>query len=286
MGEVPPELQQVKSRTTCINAQDVFNMSCEKMDRITSGDSFIIPTGIKGLDDVLNGGIDKTDIVTILAASGCGKSAFAAQIANNISKHYKVMYCSMEMTPLQITERFIAQDNKIPNWTLREKAYREEQDIPSMINKFFSTRKEILFEETNDFVSIVKSIEKSLINGTEVVIIDYIQLLAKNGEPAEYNPAILSEIANFLKQIANRYRATIILLSQENEKKVAFGSRSITNASNVIIRVAFKEDSDGKPMVDLERRDVFIVKNRSGRFGMEFTLELDGDSQTFITPKQ
>ncbi len=68
-----------------------------------------IPTNLKTLDDMLNGGFHKEGLYVFAAASGCGKTFFAQNIIINALKlEMGVFFASMEMTKRKIMARFIS----------------------------------------------------------------------------------------------------------------------------------------------------------------------------------
>ena len=68
-----------------------------------------IRTGIKGLDDVMDGGLSKTELATILAPFGVGKTTMMTKIANTaMSDGYKVLQVFFEDNPKVIQRKHLS----------------------------------------------------------------------------------------------------------------------------------------------------------------------------------
>ncbi len=97
----------------CIHVK-LINMSKKKAETNLTNDSLLknligiknitiatetIPTGIKVLDAILNGGIMKRAINLITGVTGCGKSQLALQIAKQFKEYgHSVLYFDIEMS--------------------------------------------------------------------------------------------------------------------------------------------------------------------------------------------
>lgn len=85
---------------------DVF----ENIDRVLE-DDFRKPirTGIKGLDDVMDGGLSKTELAVIIAPFGVGKTTMMTKIANTaMSDGYKVLQIFFEDNPKVIQRKHLS----------------------------------------------------------------------------------------------------------------------------------------------------------------------------------
>ncbi len=64
-----------------------------------------IPTGISGMDNLIEGGIPYNSAVTVTGATGCGKTILASQfIAEGIARKEHCKYISLEQRPEEIKE--------------------------------------------------------------------------------------------------------------------------------------------------------------------------------------
>jgi replicative DNA helicase len=67
-----------------------------------------MPTGIEEIDTILNGGVLPGKLITIAARPGCGKTALATNIVNNIAKGgNRCLYFSIEMPRDEMIARFV-----------------------------------------------------------------------------------------------------------------------------------------------------------------------------------
>ena len=68
-----------------------------------------IPTGIKGLDEIMDGGLSKGELAVILAPFGVGKTTMMTKIANTaMSDGYKVLQIFFEDNPKVIQRKHLA----------------------------------------------------------------------------------------------------------------------------------------------------------------------------------
>src|SRR6266571_9521504 len=73
-----------------------------------------LPTGFKELDDFLDGGFIRKELVVIGGHTGIGKSSFGGQILYNIARNgFNTAYFSLEMSNEMIVCRLIGALSKI-----------------------------------------------------------------------------------------------------------------------------------------------------------------------------
>ena len=93
-----------------------------------------IPTGILGLDEIMNGGLAKGELGVILAAFGVGKTSFITKIANTAFDHgFNVLQIFFEDNPKVIQRKHISCWSKI---SLNDLSNAENKDdIYDLIEK-------------------------------------------------------------------------------------------------------------------------------------------------------
>ena len=71
-----------------------------------------IPTGFTGLDELLSGGLGRSDLIILAARPGMGKTSFALNIATNVAKRQKIPVAifSLEMGKDQIVSRILSSE--------------------------------------------------------------------------------------------------------------------------------------------------------------------------------
>ena len=227
-------------------------------------------------------------LVTVGARPAMGKTAFALNLALQTSKNYEVLYVNLEMSNVQIMQRFLSiktgvELNKIKNKKLTDE---ELTRINFAVGDLQKTKfKSMSCEDNNDFNFIVRKIKKQHEKDRlKVVIIDYLTLMTASGfQSKNYE---VEYMANRLKLLATELNCCIIILAQLNRAVETRGadkrplladlrdSGGIEQASNVVAFLHredyYKKDIEGKQK-DFSTLEFIIRKNRSGELG---TIEL------------
>ena len=227
-------------------------------------------------------------LVTVGARPSMGKTAFALNLALQTSKNYEVLYVNLEMSNVQIMQRFLSiktgvELNKIKNKKLTDEELTRINFAVGDLQK--SKFKSMSCEDNNDFNFIVRKIKKQHEkNRLKVVIIDYLTLMTASGfQSKNYE---VEYMANRLKLLATELNCCIVILAQLNRAVETRGadkrplladlrdSGGIEQASNVVAFLHredyYKKNIEGKQK-DFSTLEFIIRKNRSGELG---TIEL------------
>lgn len=227
-------------------------------------------------------------LVTVGARPAMGKTAFALNLALQTSKNYEVLYVNLEMSNVQIMQRFLSiktgvELNKIKNKKLTDEELTRINFAVGDLQK--SKFKSMSCEDNNDFNFIVRKIKKQHEkNRLKVVIIDYLTLMTASGfQNKNYE---VEYMANRLKLLATELNCCIVILAQLNRAVETRGSDKrplladlrdsggIEQASNVVAFLHredyYKKNIEGKQK-DFSTLEFIIRKNRSGELG---TIEL------------
>ena len=179
-----------------------------------------LPSGLKSFDTYTNG-FQKGDLILIAARPAMGKTAFAINIAYNISKYFFdlekenqsidkcVLYFNLDDTNLSLIPRFINLETEFSHWD-RINGIKDAQIEENVINSCLSLSKlPIYLSNKGNTIKEIKE-EIQIVNSEHqigCIIIDYLQLIEKDTD--DYM-AILNE----LKKIAIRMNVPIMVLSQ------------------------------------------------------------------------
>ena len=223
-------------------------------------------------------------LVTVGARPAMGKTAFALNLALQSSKNYEVLYVNLEMSNVQIMQRFLSiktgiELNKIKNKKLTDEELTRINFAVGDLQK--SKFKSMSCEDNNNFDYIVRKIKKEhKKNNLKVVVIDYLTLMTSKGfQSKNYE---VEYMANRLKLLATELNCCIVVLAQLNRAVETRGtdkrplladlrdSGGIEQASNVVAFLHredyYKKDSEGKQK-DFSFLEFIIRKNRSGELG-------------------
>jgi replicative DNA helicase len=119
--------ERAASTGTSVSAKE---SATKFFDRVQSGTNTAIATGIKQLDDSLNGGLRPGEVTLIAARTSVGKSVISAQIAEHMvtaDKTLGVLYVTLEMTHEMFTARLIAARSGVPLSNLRRMVLNQTQ---------------------------------------------------------------------------------------------------------------------------------------------------------------
>lgn len=246
-----------------------------------------IPTGFRDLDAMISG-LNKSDLILIGARPAMGKTAFVLNLALNMAakNKKKVLFFSLEMSNLQLTQRIMSSLTRIPGvgfrngdlsssqWAMFNSVAEAYADIPLIID-----------DSPNTTPEQVKAKIKKL-GDVDIVIIDYLSLM-KLGYKAENRVQEVSEITRELKLIAKELNIPIVVLSQLNRAVEARTnadhkpqladlreSGSIEQDADIVImlyRKDYYKDPDYEPViidgVEVQVAELLVRKNRHGPIG-------------------
>lgn len=262
----------------------------EVMQVLNTKEQAVISTGYKSLDQIIEGFMPG-QLITVGAGTGVGKSAFAVNLALNITKQgYKVGLWSFEMDKQEVYQRIISNITEISR---TDKLCSEERY--NAVKEYFKENKhniEVFTDRIRDLGSFYLQCRKEVIGeNMKVIIIDYVQLIHLSGFSGNNRVAEIELITKTLKNMASELGITVIILSQlsreyqkrENKQPILSDLRdsgSIEQDSNLVI---FLHRQDDYPLVlkDYEKIiTVIVAKNRDGRCG-SFVLKYQGNITKF-----
>ena len=137
-----------------------------------------ISSGLKSMDELL-GGLHKSDLIIIAGRPSMGKTALATNIAFQAAKKYEnenddgILFCSLEMSSIQLTNRILAEEAKISS----EKIRRGQLSNDEFINKMRIIDENIFTDDLNK--KIIMGI--SLYNQNQSSVADKIILTNLSG---------------------------------------------------------------------------------------------------------
>ncbi|MGL6125300.1 MAG: replicative DNA helicase [Metamycoplasmataceae bacterium] len=260
----------------------VENIASRQDDKKLTG----LVTGFSSIDTITSG-LQKGDLIIIAARPSMGKTAFALNIANNISKAHHVAFFSLEMPAEQLLTRIISIEGNIDGNKLKNPSKMDENDWTRLYLVQDKIEKINLFIDDSPTIKLSEIVWKArrLKNKgkLDLVIIDYLQLI-----PLSYNSSSdnrqqeVSIISRTLKQLARELEIPIIALSQlsrkveQREDKTPMMSdlreSGAIEQDADIIGFLYREDYYIKSKEEtnnstLQQTDFIISKHRNGSVG-------------------
>jgi replicative DNA helicase len=181
---------------------------CANIDNVLSDDyRNPIPTGIEGLDEIMDGGLAKGELAIILAAWGVGKTTMITKLANH-AKHmgYNVMQIFFEDSVKVIQRKHISCWTKIPLNELQVRRVEAKTEFA----KFEDTKGKLkLVKLKSDGATIPKIkqiIRKKIAQGfkPDLILIDYIDCVLPSKHHADVHEgqgAVMRELESMLDEL-------------------------------------------------------------------------------------
>lgn len=232
----------------------------------------------------LGGGVDKGELVTIGAYTSQAKTSLACQLAIDFVKtgNKKVLYCSSEMTELEIARRILA--NQMPKNIMDIRAGRfaeGEQEAMKTLAEDMGEFWQLNIVKTYNVTEIKKAVRKY---NPDILFIDYLQNLERLHCHSDYE-RVSSNIRDIQTITLENELATFVVSQLSRDKKEIRppkindlrDSGRIEECSNIVILLYWKERMQLSNKMRVggelpEELEVLIVKNRDGTIG-KFTLD-------------
>jgi replicative DNA helicase len=254
-----------------------------------------LATGYDGIDEVLNGGFHKGDLIILAARPSVGKSALMMNIVENVvlrdGKSCAVF--SLEMSKKQLVERLISSEAEVSLYALNNNGIKdvEWEGIHKLNGKIGKTN---LFIDDSSIVTAGTILSKcrrlKAMRGLDLVAVDYLQLMENGAKTKDANrQQDISEISRALKIAAKELNVPILALSQlsravesrESQKPRLADLRdsgAIEQDADVVMFIyrpdLAEKNSEKVKSGDIVkgRAEILIEKNRQGKAGVSVPL--------------
>ncbi|SAI93476.1 replicative DNA helicase [Enterobacter hormaechei] len=258
-----------------------------RMQGLESGRTLM--TGIEDLD-ARTGGIDLTDLVIIGARPSMGKTELVLDIIDKVSAQgYGVLFFSMEMANLQITERMLSAAGGMAVSRLKAADRFDDEDWARISNGmgYLTGRKIWMVDATNlTAEQICQTATQLKLQHPEIalVAIDYLMLI-KVQSTARHDLGV-GEISKTLKRLAKSNNTPVIALSQLSR---GVETRMNKRPMNSDLKNSGEIEADADLIMMLYRDEVYdpespargiaeinITKQRNGELGTIYRRFLNG----------
>jgi len=258
-----------------------------------------IETGFRDLDEK-TGGFQPSNLIILAARPSVGKSAFVANIAENIAvkQDRSVAFFSLEMSESELAQRFIASHSGVSgdllrkgklstekgrdrDWKKVNKALNELSNVPLYIDvtsdlgllDLRAKARRLHAQELNRRAGTDREGE-----GLSLIIVDYLQLMRMD-ERISNRAEQVGQVSRGLKLLAGELQVPVVALSQLNR---ANENRPDKRPMLSDLRESGNIEQDADLVIFLYREDVYrknpderdgtaevlISKNRNGPIGM------------------
>ncbi len=245
-----------------------------------------IPTGYKGLDNILSG-MQPADLIIVAARPSMGKTALALSIVQKIaieaSKKKTVGIFSLEMSREQLVDRLFCSILGVDSWKLQH-GRLDDKDFQNMGSVMDILNQAPIYIDDSVGTSIpelrAKARRLQMEHGLDLIIVDYLQLMSTgNTAYAGNRVQEISEISRALKSLGRELHVPVIAVSQLS-RAVEMRNPKIPQLADLRESGAIEQDADVVMM--LYRKDyyeenlteeekgvteIFIRKHRNGPVG-------------------
>ena len=237
-----------------------------------------LSSGFTDLDKKTSG-LQEGDLIIIAGRPSMGKTTLATNIARSIAVDGgSVLMFSLEMPTVQIVNREVAavggiEFSHIRNGKMEDHEFNKLSTATTMLNG-----KSLIIDDSsglsvNQIRSRSRRVKKK--HGLDLIVVDYLQLMANEGESQTHSVELISK---GLKNLAKELSVPVIALSQLNRgvdkrdnKRPAMSdlrqSGAIEQDADIILFVyrdeVYNEDSPDKGTAEIN-----IAKQRNGEIGM------------------
>ncbi|KSU25811.1 Replicative DNA helicase [Lactococcus lactis] len=289
------DVQQGRNTNGFKKISDVLAIHMDDLEQKAQQKSNItgIATGYPDLDNMTTG-LHEEELIILAARPAVGKTAFALNIAQNIGtkQDRTVAIFSLEMGAESLVSRMIAAEGSIDSHSLRTGQLNDQEWNDYFMATGTLSRASIYIDDTPGIkISEIRARSRKLAQETGnlgLIVIDYLQLISGTGR--ENRQQEVSEISRQLKILAKELKVPVIALSQlsrgveqrQDKRPVLSDIRESGSIEQDADIVAFLyrddyyergtgEDEDGEEILEDNKVEVIIEKNRSGSRG---TVEL------------
>ena len=250
-----------------------FNVLEKRMEGGKKG----ISTGLTDLDEILNGGWHRGQVIIVAARPGMGKTAISLHHAISAAiAGFGVLFLSMEMVASELADRAIAAVGRVDLSNLLKADMNESQwgGVTVATGKMQDIPLHVLDRSGLNFFQVATYARRhKRKHGLDVLVLDYLQLMA--GDEGEKRHSQIEEITRNIKTLAKELDIAVLLLSQlarktEESRRPKLShlrdSGSIEQDADVVLFV-HREEMDDPNTMWKNYADIHVAKNRQGALG-------------------
>ncbi|SET15541.1 replicative DNA helicase [Salinibacillus kushneri] len=283
------EVSNQKNSGKFKNIKDVLIEVYDNIEQLHHNDAEVtgVATGFKDLDKITSG-FQNNDLIIVAARPSVGKTAFALNIAQNVSvqTNENVAIFSLEMGAEQLVMRMLCAEGNIDAQRLRTGSLTAEDWGKLTMAMGSLSNAGIYIDDTpgvkvNEIRSKCRRLKQD--GGLGMVLIDYLQLIQGSGtRSGENRQQEVSEISRQLKALARELEVPVIALSQlsrgveqrQDKRPIMSDIRESGSIEQDADVIGFLYRDDYYNREDSEKEniiEIIIAKQRNGPVG---TVEL------------
>jgi replicative DNA helicase len=263
---------------------DVLNEEIERLEKLSSGELKMTgtPTGFIELDE-MTGGFQPSNLIIVAARPSVGKSAFVANIAEHaaMKEGKPVAFFSLEMSEIELAQRFIASQAKVYGDRLRKGkvSQRDWGKVVDACNKLESAP--LWLDVTSDLGLLdlrakARRLHAQQPDGLGMIIVDYLQLMRMDESRSSMVEKV-GQVSRGLKLLANELEVPVVALSQLSRANESRTDKrpilsDLRDSGNIeqdadVVAFLYREDVYRKPDERDGTAEIIVAKHRNGPIG-------------------
>ena len=235
-----------------------------------------IGSGFSDLDRVTSGW-QRSDLLILAARPGMGKTAFVVSAARNAAVMFgkRVAIFSLEMSQIQLVNRIISAEAELDSEKIK-KGNLAEFEWKQLHHKIANLESAPIFIDDTPALSILELRAKcrrmKSRGGLDMVIIDYLQLMAGEASTRGNREQEIASISRALKNMAKELDLPVIALSQLSRAVETRGGAKRPQLSDLRESGSIEQDAD--IVMFLYRPDYYGITQDEEGNNTENTAEL------------
>jgi replicative DNA helicase len=275
---------------------EILHDEVDRLEKLSTGEAQLTGTasGFRDIDGI-TGGFQPGNLIVIAARPAMGKSAWVANIAENVAVKDKkpVAFFSLEMSEVELAQRFIACRARISGDALRKG--KVKNDWPKVIRAANELEEAPLWFDDSSDLGILDLRAKARrlhaqshsAGGLGLVIVDYLQLM-RTDDPRANRVEQVGQMSRGLKILARELNVPVIAISQlsrapEQRHPPRPQLSDLRESGQIeqdadLVAFLYREDAYGQRDPNYEPTglaEVIIAKHRNGPVGVKRLVFLD-----------
>ncbi|HEX6753127.1 MAG TPA: replicative DNA helicase [Solirubrobacterales bacterium] len=202
---------------------EILHDEVDRLEKLSTGELELTgtPSGFRDIDSI-TGGFQPGNLIIVAARPAMGKSGLVANIAENVAvkRNLPVAFFSLEMSEVELAQRFIACRARISGDKLR-KGQVSEKDWPKVVRACNELEEAPLwFDDSSDLGLLDLRAKARRLHAQEqdkgglgLVIVDYLQLM-RSDDPRANRVEQVGQISRGLKILAREIDVPVLAISQ------------------------------------------------------------------------
>ncbi|HEY3434760.1 MAG TPA: replicative DNA helicase [Solirubrobacterales bacterium] len=274
---------------------EILHDEVDRLEKLSTGETELTgtPSGFRDVD-AITGGFQPGNLIIVAARPAMGKSALVANIAENVAvkKGQAVAFFSLEMSEVELAQRFIACRARISGDKLR-KGQVSKRDWPKVMRACNELEEAPLwFDDSSDLGILDLRAKARRLHAQEqergglgLIILDYIQLMRSDDHRANRVEQV-GRISRGLKILARELEVPVVAISQlsrapEQRTPPKPQLSDLRESGQIeqdadVVAFLYREDYYRDPDEEPDGlADLIIAKHRNGPIGTRKLVFLD-----------